>query len=131
VGGGDDAHVDLDRAVAAHALEFALLQHAQQLDLDRRAGCRRSRRENSVPPWASSKRPLRSAIAPVNAPFSWPNSSLSMIVLRQGGAVHLDERLVRAVAVVVNRMGHELLAGAGLAQISTVVGLFDTCAIWS
>ncbi len=32
---------------------------------------------NSVPPSASSKRPLRVATAPVKAPFSWPNSSLS------------------------------------------------------
>ena len=32
---------------------------------------------NSVPPWASSMRPLRWAWAPVNEPFSWPNSSLS------------------------------------------------------
>ena len=30
-----------------------------------------------VPPSASSKRPLRLVIAPVNAPFSCPNSSLS------------------------------------------------------
>ena len=30
-----------------------------------------------VPPSAISKRPLRVARAPVNAPFSWPNSSLS------------------------------------------------------
>ncbi len=32
---------------------------------------------NRVPPWASSKRPRRAAMAPVKAPFSWPNSSLS------------------------------------------------------
>ena len=32
---------------------------------------------NRVPPCASSKRPLRSPAAPVKAPFSWPNSSLS------------------------------------------------------
>jgi hypothetical protein len=31
----------------------------------------------SVPPWACSNRPRRRATAPVNAPFSWPNSSLS------------------------------------------------------
>ena len=30
-----------------------------------------------MPPLASSKRPTFCAIAPVNAPFSWPNSSLS------------------------------------------------------
>ena len=32
---------------------------------------------NSVPPSASSNRPSFCLIAPVNAPFSWPNSSLS------------------------------------------------------
>ena len=30
-----------------------------------------------MPPSASSNRPVCRAIAPVNAPFSWPNSSLS------------------------------------------------------
>ena len=33
-----------------------------------------------VPPFASSKRPLRAWPAPVKAPFSWPNSSSSIIV---------------------------------------------------
>ena len=33
----DDAHVDLDRVRVADALELALLQHAQQLRLQRRA----------------------------------------------------------------------------------------------
>ena len=32
---------------------------------------------NRVPLFASSSRPIRWAKAPVNAPFSWPNSSLS------------------------------------------------------
>jgi hypothetical protein len=31
VGGGDDAHVHLDGACTAHALEFALLQYAQPI----------------------------------------------------------------------------------------------------
>ena len=35
VGRGDDADVDLDRAVIADALELALLQHAQHLHLQR------------------------------------------------------------------------------------------------
>ena len=34
----------------------------------------------SVPPSASSNRPSRRSAAPVNAPFSWPNSSLSSSV---------------------------------------------------
>ena len=33
VGGGDDAHVGVDRRVAAHALELLFLQHAEQLGL--------------------------------------------------------------------------------------------------
>ena len=37
VRGGDDADVDLDRVRVADALELALLQHAQQLRLQRRA----------------------------------------------------------------------------------------------
>ena len=32
---------------------------------------------NSVPVCASSKRPIRRSVAPVNAPRSWPNISLS------------------------------------------------------
>ena len=31
----------------------------------------------SVPSWANSKQPSRRSRAPVNAPFSWPNISLS------------------------------------------------------
>src|SRR5271157_2673317 len=34
VGGGDEAHVDLDGARATQTLEFALLQHAEKFDLD-------------------------------------------------------------------------------------------------
>ena len=33
-----------------------------------------------MPPWASSNWPSRRAWAPVNAPFSWPNSSDSISV---------------------------------------------------
>ena len=33
VGGGDDAHIDLDRALGADRIDFAFLQRAQQLDL--------------------------------------------------------------------------------------------------
>ncbi len=35
---------------------------------------------NSVPPLATSNLPLRRAVAPVNEPFSWPNSSDSRSV---------------------------------------------------
>ena len=38
VGGGNDAHVHLNGAHAPHGPHLALLQHAQQLDLERRRG---------------------------------------------------------------------------------------------
>ena len=47
-----------------------------------------------VPPSASSKRPCRIATAPVNAPFSWPNSSLSTSV--GGSAAQLTRTSGRA-----------------------------------
>ncbi len=41
------------------------------------AGISPSSSRNSVPPEASSNKPCLRLSAPVNAPFSWPNSSLS------------------------------------------------------
>ena len=76
VAGGDDAHIYLDGAAASQRLEFMLLQHAQQLDLCSRGNSLTSSRK-SVPPSASSNRPVRCSSAPVKAPFMWPNSSLS------------------------------------------------------
>ncbi len=44
------------------------------------AGMSPTSSRNIVPPWAISKRPRRWLTALVNAPFSWPNSSLSRSV---------------------------------------------------
>ena len=69
-----------------------------------------------VPPSASSKRPRRRAVAPVNAPFSCPNSSRQEERLDQRRAV--DRRRAgppaRSLAAWM-RLGDELLAGAALA----------------
>ena len=70
VGRGDQPDVDLDRLDAAEPLELALLQHAQQLDLDRRGCTSPISSRSSVPPSARSNRPCLRAAAPVNAPFS-------------------------------------------------------------
>ena len=60
-------------------LELPLLEHAQELRLQARAASRRSR-----PGTACRRPPARTPdplpVAPVNAPFSWPNSSLSSSV---------------------------------------------------
>ena len=68
-----------------------------------------------MPPCARSNAPSTRLIAPVNAPFSWPNSALSTRPFGQRGAVQLDERPVAPVALRVNRAREQLLAGARLA----------------
>src|SRR6266436_3710615 len=45
-----------------------------------------------VPPSANSKRPKRRWVAPVKAPFSWPNNSDAMQVAWNCGAVNTDKR---------------------------------------
>ena len=70
---------------------------------------------SSVPPVASSNLPMRRAIAPVNAPFSWPNSSDSSRFSGDRRAVDRDERLARAVRAGVDVARQHLLAGAGFA----------------
>ena len=70
----------------------------------------------SVPPSACSNLPMRLRSAPVNAPFSWPNSSLSRS--DSGIAAQLIARngFVGAGGVLVDRAGDEFLAGAALAE---------------
>jgi hypothetical protein len=66
-----------------------------------------------VPSSASSKRPILSCTAPVNAPFCGRKLRLEQI-LGQRRAVDRDERLMLAVAVEVQGAGDEFLAGAAL-----------------
>ena len=68
-----------------------------------------------MPPSACSNRPMERLVAPVNAPFSWPKSSLSIRSRGNGRHVDGDERAVLALAVVVQRARDQFLAGAGLA----------------
>src|SRR6201988_2917100 len=75
--GRDHADVRFDRSVPTHALKLLLLQDPQERQLNFRASSAISSRK-IVPPFAASNRPIRFCIAPVNAPFSWPNSSLAI-----------------------------------------------------
>ena len=63
--------------VAADALELALLEDAQQLGLDRRRDLADLVEEQRAAVGELEPAVLAPPIAPVNAPFSWPNSSLS------------------------------------------------------
>ncbi len=71
---------------------------------------------NSVPPSACSNRPALRVLAPVKAPFSWPNSSDLDEVARYRRHVDGDERSGAALAVIVQRARDQLLAGAGFAR---------------
>jgi hypothetical protein len=73
----DDAHVAANGLVAADALEGAFLQYPQRSLTCICSDMSPISSRNSVPPSANSKRPIRVDSAPVKAPFSWPNSSLS------------------------------------------------------
>ena len=59
IGAGDEAHVDADGLVAADALEFAFLQHAQELDLKAQRNFR-----DFVEQQRAAVRRLESALAP-------------------------------------------------------------------
>ena len=69
----------------------------------------------SVPRLASSKQPARRAIAPVNAPFSWPKSSDSSSVSGIAAQLSATNGCDVARAQLMNRLRDELLARAGFA----------------
>ena len=115
VGGGDEAHVDLDGLGAAQALELPLLQHPQQLHLGGQVDV------------ADLVEEQRAALGELEPPLlallgAGEGALLVAEQLRldqavgQRGAVHLDERLVGARRVVVDGVGHQLLARARLAS---------------
>ena len=114
VGGGDDADVHLDRLVVADALELALLQHAQQLHLQRHA-----HRAHFVEEERAAMRLFEPALpradgAGERAAHVAEDLGLEQ-VLRDRAAVERDEPLRRARAGVMDRARDDFLAGAGLA----------------
>ena len=68
-----------------------------------------------MPPWASANAPLRSVIAPVNEPLTWPNSALSISSRGTEPQSNTTNGPSLRVRVVVDLLGDQLLAGAGLA----------------
>ena len=70
---------------------------------------------SNVPPLASSNLPMRRATAPVNAPFSWPNSSDSSSVSGMAAQLSANEGLLGPVRARVHIARQHLLAGARFA----------------
>ena len=68
-----------------------------------------------MPPCAASNTPAFDSTAPVNAPRTWPNSSLSNSVSTTAEQLIVTNGLLRRGARVMERARRQLLAGAGLA----------------
>src|SRR5207247_11252606 len=104
VGGREDAHVDLERAVAADPLELALLQDAQDLGL---------RLRPHVADLVEEERPAVGDLELALARRDRPREGALLVteelaldqLARERRAVHLDERLRAPGAVVVVRVG--------------------------
>ena len=92
VGGGNHAHVDGDRAIAAEAREFAVLQHVKELGLQR---------GRHLPDLIEHDRALMGEFELAHPEQLRPGKSAALVaeqfafeqVSRQRGAVHLDEGL--------------------------------------
>ena len=76
VGGGDQADLDAQLLVAAHAGEAAVLEEAEQLGLEGTAHVANFIQEDGAAVGLLDA-PGLLAEAPVKDPFSWPKSSLS------------------------------------------------------
>ena len=68
-----------------------------------------------MPPSACSNMPTLVSLAPVNAPRTWPNSSLSNSVSTTAEQLSGMKRRAWRGPSRVQRLGDQLLAGAGLA----------------
>ena len=79
-----------------------------------------------MPPSARSKQPARAAAAPVKAPFSWPNSSLSSTPSANALQFTATNGLADAVAPVVQRRATSSLPVPLSPWISTVARLGAT-----
>ena len=94
----DDAHIDRPLARAADAPHAPRSRARAAGSAAARSAARRSRRGTACrrAPRRSSRR--ASSVAPVNAPFSWPNSSRRDQLARNRAAVDRDERPVSRAA---------------------------------
>jgi hypothetical protein len=112
---GNNAHVDLSRAVIPDALVLTLLQHAQQFGLHLNWQVTNFVKENGSPVGRlKAPRPIadRSREGATHVPEKLALEHLA----RDCAAVDFDERSRRAGAQPVHFLRQQLLAGAGLAD---------------
>lgn len=115
MGGGDDAHIDGNGLIAAHALDDAFLENTQQQHL-----CGRRNLGDLIEKDGALLRHLE----PTEPAFGRAREGAAFVAEKftgqklriQGGAVYLDEQTVAAAAELMDGLGNQFLAGAGFAE---------------
>ena len=106
VGGGDDPHVHAHHALAAHAREVAVLQHVQELGLQRRMQVADLVEEDRALVGRLELADLLLVGAGERAPLVTEQLALQQIV-GHGRAVHLDEGARASHGEIVDGPGHD------------------------
>jgi hypothetical protein len=112
VGGGDDAHIHLDGPVAAHSLEFLLLQYAQQLGLQFQWDFSNFVEKNRAAMSQFEAADTLSRSAGIGAFFVSEQFGLEQSG-RNRRAVQFHERVFPARTETMNGAGNQFLAGSG------------------
>src|SRR6185312_10976150 len=115
VGRGDEAHVDRQRRQAADAQHLALLDDAQELDLDRQRQLADLVEEHGPAVGGLEQAALGLERAGEGAALVAEELALEQ-ALAQRRAVQPEERSPRARRSAVDALGEHLLADAGLAE---------------
>src|SRR5262249_2155627 len=115
VRGGDDAGIDTDGPALADALELALLQDTQQLDLQFRTHTGDFVEEDG-PAVGRLETPGLVIDGPGEGALDVPEQFALQQALAEGAAVDADVRAVGTPAEAVDRAGDQLLAGTGFAD---------------
>jgi hypothetical protein len=115
VAGGDDAHVERDRVRAAHPLDLALLQHAQELRLQRERHLGNLVEEERSALRLLELARLRARGARKRALLVAEHRRFEQI-LGDRGAIDRYERRARARRALVEVARHDLLAAAALSR---------------
>ena len=114
---GDDADVDRGSAASPPTRSISRSWRTRRSFACASSGSSPISSRKSVPPSRELEAAdAPSACAPVNAPFSWPKSSLSMSVGASAAQFTLTSGACATRAQLVERAREELLAGSGLAE---------------
>ena len=107
-------HIDPQAAVIADALNIAILQHAQQLRLQRQRQFANFIKEQGA---VISHLKFTAAVAdsPGKRPFHMAKQLALRHAFRQRRAVEIDQRVSRPRRALMHRLRHQLFPGAGFA----------------